>query len=63
VDFAMSPKAANLHARFVKPVPNERALIGTVRITERDGRRVHVHGERRLAGADEVLATSRALMI
>jgi acyl-coenzyme A thioesterase PaaI-like protein len=52
-----------LVVKFVKPVPIERALIGTVRIAERDGRRVHVRGELRLSGADEVLATSHALMI
>jgi acyl-coenzyme A thioesterase PaaI-like protein len=52
-----------LTVKFVKPVPIERALTGTMRITERDGRRVHVDGELRLAGAEEVLATSRAVMI
>jgi acyl-coenzyme A thioesterase PaaI-like protein len=52
-----------LTVKFVRPVPIERALIGTTTIAGRDGRRVYVTGELRLADADEVLATSHAVMI
>jgi acyl-coenzyme A thioesterase PaaI-like protein len=52
-----------LSVKFVKPIPIERALIGTMTITGRDGRRVYVSGELRLADANELLATSQAVMI
>jgi acyl-coenzyme A thioesterase PaaI-like protein len=52
-----------LTVKFVKPIPIERPLIGLTRITGRRGREVYVDAELRLADADAVLATSRAVMI
>lgn len=49
--------------KFVKPIPIERELIGTFTIIGRDGRRVSVAGELRLADADAVLAVSHAVMV
>ena len=52
-----------MSVRFVKPIPIERPLIGTTRITGRDGRRVYVSAELRLKDVNELIATSEAVMI
>ncbi|KQY07617.1 hypothetical protein ASD37_12395 [Mycobacterium sp. Root135] len=52
-----------LTVKFVKPVPIERPLTGLAHISDRQGRKVFVECELRLADADVVVATSRAVMI
>lgn len=52
-----------LTVKFVKPIPIERPVVGTTRITGRDGRRVFVTSELRLADAAAVLAVGHAVMI
>lgn len=54
----------SLTVNFRKPVPLGHALLGRAWITTRQGRRVHVEAELRLADAGgDVVATSTAVMI
>jgi acyl-coenzyme A thioesterase PaaI-like protein len=59
-EFAVTGELA---IKFIKPVPVDRALVGLTRITGRQGREVHIDAELRLADADELVASSRAIMI
>ena len=52
-----------LTVKFVRPIPIQRPLVGTTRITGRDGRRVYVTGELRIADVGEVVAISHAVMV
>jgi acyl-coenzyme A thioesterase PaaI-like protein len=53
----------SLTVNFLKPIPIRRPLLGRAWVSGREGRRVYVRGELRLADAGDVVATSEAVMI
>jgi acyl-coenzyme A thioesterase PaaI-like protein len=53
----------NLEVRFVKPVPIERPLSATARVTGRAGSRWFVEAELRLASSDALLAVGRGVLV
>lgn len=59
-DFAVT---GTLQVAFHKPIPVELPLIGTSRITKREGRRAYVSARIELAGSGALLASATAIMV